>query len=87
MYDQAITAVERIGFPIVLVAVLIVGFKYMFDKFMQKSEEEAKRHKEEMDSVRIALNNNTLVLQKLCDKLDTIVQATTQDYITDGSGD
>lgn len=87
MYDQAITAVERVGFPIVLVAVLIAGFKYMFDRFMQKSAEEAKQHKEEMDSVTTALNNNTVVLQKLCDKLDTIVQATAQDYITDGSGE
>ena len=59
----------------------------MFDRFMQKSEEEAKQHKEEMDSVTTALNNNTLVLQKLCDKLDTIVDDSTRGYITDGSGD
>ena len=27
-------------------------------------------HKEEMNSVTEALNNNTLILQKLCDRLD-----------------
>lgn len=87
MYDQIITAVERVGFPIVVVAVLLIGFKYMFDRFMEKSDNEAKQHKEEMDSVTTALNNNTLVLQKLCDKLDTIAQDTAQAYITDNSSE
>ena len=62
--------VSTLGFPIVLCGVLIVGFKYMFDKFMERNAQMSAEHKEEMDAVTSALNNNTVVLQKLCDKLD-----------------
>lgn len=62
--------ISSLGFPIVLCIVLIVGFKYMFDKFMDRNAQITAEHKEEMDAVTTALNNNTLVLQKLCDKLD-----------------
>ena len=31
-------------------------------------------HKEEIDSVKDALNQNTIVLQKLVDKLDKVVE-------------
>ena len=37
--------------------------------FMKKSEQEAQMHKEEVNTMTEALNNNTIVLQKLCDKL------------------
>lgn len=63
--------VSTLGFPIVICLVLIVGFKYMFDKFMDRNAKITQDHKQEMDAVTTALNNNTVVLQKLCDKLDT----------------
>lgn len=62
--------VSTLGFPIVLCGVLIIGFKYMFDKFMERNAQMSADHKQEMDAVTSALNNNTVVLQKLCDKLD-----------------
>lgn len=62
--------VSTLGFPIVICLVMIVGFKYMFDKFMDRNAQITSEHKQEMDAVTTALNNNTLVLQKLCDKLD-----------------
>lgn len=63
--------VSTLGFPIVLCGVLIIGFKYMFDKFMERNAQITQEHKAEMDAVTTALNNNTVVLQKLCDKLDS----------------
>lgn len=57
-----ITAVSTVGFPIVCCGVL-------FYQSMQAQ----KLHKEEMDGVKEALNNNTLVVQKLVDKLSDIV--------------
>ena len=62
--------ISNVGFPIAICLIFVIGFKYMFDKFMTKSEEESKEHAEEINSMVEALNNNTLVLQKLCDKLD-----------------
>lgn len=62
--------VSTLGFPIVICLVMIVGFKYMFDKFMDRNAQITSEHKQEMDAVTTALNNNTVVLQKLCDKLD-----------------
>lgn len=52
------TAISTLGFPIVMCGVM---FWYML--------KEKDAHKEEMNSVTEALNNNTLILQKLCDKL------------------
>ena len=53
---QAITSV---GFPIVMCLMLMYYVREM-----------ASKHKDESDKFAEALNNNTLVLQKLCDKLD-----------------
>lgn len=53
------TAVSTLGFPIVMCGAM---FWYML--------KEKDSHKEEMNSVTEALNNNTLMLQKLCDRLD-----------------
>lgn len=53
------TVISTLGFPIVMCGAM---FWYMM--------KEKDSHKEEMNSVTEALNNNTLILQKLCDKLD-----------------
>ena len=53
------TAISTLGFPIVMCGAM---FWYML--------KEKDSHKEEMNSVTEALNNNTLILQKLCDRLD-----------------
>lgn len=52
-------AVSTLGFPIVMCGAM---FWYMV--------KEKDSHKEEMNSVTEALNNNTIMLQKLCDRLD-----------------
>ena len=52
-------AITTVGFPIVMCLVLMW--------YIMKSNES---HKEETKDFTDALNRNTLVLQKLCDKLD-----------------
>lgn len=52
-------AITTVGFPIVMCLVLMW--------YVMKSNES---HKEETRDFTDALNRNTLVLQKLCDKLD-----------------
>ena len=53
---QAITSV---GFPIVMCLMLMYYIR-----------ETTTKHKEESDKFADALNKNTIVLQKICDKLD-----------------
>ena len=57
--NQVIQIVSTLGFPIVMCGAM---FWYML--------KEKDTHKEEMNSITEALNNNTLILQKLCDRLD-----------------
>lgn len=58
-FNTIVDFISKLGFPI---ACCIAMF------FMMDKEREA--HKEEMQKVTDAVNNNTLVLQKLIDKLD-----------------
>ena len=63
-------AISMVGFP--CLAAVGVGFfvKYMFDKYTNDIKEMQAAHREESKQFADALNNNTIVLQKLCDKLD-----------------
>ena len=58
------------GFPIVA-CIVMAWFVYdTTTKHRQEVENLHNQHKEEMTEVTRALNNNTLALQRLCDKLD-----------------
>lgn len=56
--QDILTLVGSYGFPIIM---CLLMFWYMI--------EQRKDHKEETNNLTAALNNNTQVLQKLCDKL------------------
>lgn len=55
--DMIMQAISTLGFPIVVAAALF-----------WKMNQQDKDHKEEMQKVTEAVNNNTLALQKLVDK-------------------
>lgn len=57
--DDLLTAISTVGFPIVLALGLLYVVLMIF-----------KAYREDVDKLKEALNNNTLVLQKLTDKLD-----------------
>lgn len=59
MDSNVINLIGSIGFPIVM---CLLMYKQMGDTTTQ--------HKEEMSNVTQALNNNTIVLQKLTDKIE-----------------
>lgn len=58
-FTSIISAISSVGFPIVFCFVL---YKTITD--IQKA------HKEESDKMTEAIHNNTLVIQKLVDKMD-----------------
>ena len=64
------TLVGSLGFPIVACIGLGWYVKYMTDTNRSDMTELRKEHKEEMTKMTEALNNNTLVIQNLIDKLD-----------------
>ena len=53
-----IQAISTVGFPIVMCLLFMYYIKYINDQ-----------HKEEIDKLSQSVNNNTLVMQKLLDKL------------------
>lgn len=59
--NEIITAISTCGFPIVMCLMLLWFIKSLLEK-----------HQEESKEFTTALNNNTLVLQKLCDKLESV---------------
>lgn len=61
--EDFVAIISNVGFPI---ACVIFMWYYM----MKMTD----AHKEEIDSVKDALNQNTIVLQKLVDKLDKVVE-------------
>jgi len=68
--NTIITLVGSLGFPIV--ACIACGWycKYQSDIYRVEVKEIQVEHKQEINKVTEALNNNTLALQKLVDKLE-----------------
>lgn len=62
MLNDLSTLISTLGFPIAMCLIMC----YYINKINDA-------HKEETDKFAEALNNNTVVLQKLCDKLDSEV--------------
>ena len=62
MINDLSTLISTLGFPIAMCLIMC----YYINKINEA-------HKVESDKFAEALNNNTVVLQKLCDKLDSEV--------------
>lgn len=62
--------ISTVGFPIVACLGMGWYFKYTTDKEREERAKMNEQHTQEMKEVTSAVNNNTLALQKLCDKLD-----------------
>lgn len=67
--NDILTAVTTVGFPIVCCGAMMYYVKYTTDKHREEIETLNTYHKDEMKEVTNAVNNNTLALQKLCDKM------------------
>lgn len=58
--DNILQAISTVGFPIALTLILLW---YIYDS--------SNKHKEEIDKMSEALNNNTLALTKLLDRMES----------------
>lgn len=65
-----VAIISSVGFPIVACIGLGWYVKYQTDNNNKEVGEMRREHQEEIAKVTDALNNNTLALQKLCDRID-----------------
>lgn len=75
--NEMMQMVSTIGFPIVMVFVMVIIGKYLiesvFNKMIDRIDEIQKRQDESLDCVRDALNNNTSVINHLQGIIETFV--------------
>lgn len=64
------TLIQSVGFPIVMCGLMAWYVKYITDKNREQITAEREAHKEEMNEVVKAINNNTIVIERLIAKLD-----------------
>lgn len=74
--QDVVTLIQTVGFPIVMCGAMAWYVKYISDKNREQITAEREAHKEEMNEVVKAINNNTVVIEKLIDKLDAPVITT-----------
>lgn len=66
-----IQLISSLGFPIVACIFVAVYTSKQNENYRADIKELQKDHKEEIGQLRTALENNTLVIQKLIDKIDS----------------
>lgn len=64
------TLIGTLGFPIVACCGMAYFFAKVNDNYRSDIKEIQATHKEEISGMTEAINNNTLVIQKLVDKMD-----------------
>ncbi len=68
--EQIFSVIGQYAFPIVACVVMGWYVKYIQDNYRKDINEISVRHRDEMDKVTEALNNNTLAIQKLTNYID-----------------
>lgn len=68
-YGTLVQAITTVGFPIVMCGVMAWYVKYITDKNREEIDELNKQHDDELSNITVAINNNTMALTKLCERL------------------
>lgn len=63
------TLITSVGFPIVCCIAMGMYVRKQTDNYREDVKQLTEEHRNEMTEVTTALNNNTLAIQKLCDKI------------------
>ena len=71
--SEIVQIISTVGFPIVCCGALMYYVKYIIDMNREQLNSIMETHKHETGELTTALNNNTLVMQKLVDRLDAEV--------------
>lgn len=68
--NDLVTIISSLGFPIVACIACGIFIKFMFETFLKQIESLRNEHKDEVNKMVEAINNNTIVIQKLVDKIE-----------------
>lgn len=68
--DMWVQIISSLGFPIMAAIACGWFIKYQMDQYKQDLKDIRTEHKEEIKDLQEVITQNTLVLQKLCDRLD-----------------
>lgn len=68
--NDIVQIISAVGFPIVAAVGCAYFVKWQYEQNQKQIDEMRKEHKDETAKMTEAINNNTLVIQKLIDKLD-----------------
>lgn len=68
--SDLVQIVSTLGFPIACCIAMGYFFKYITDKDREERQALSDQHREEMRDVTAAVNNNTIAITKLCERLD-----------------
>lgn len=68
--NDVVQIISTLGFPIAMCVGACFFIKYQFDTSNKQMEDIRKDHKEEIKQLQTALDNNTIALTKLLDRLD-----------------
>lgn len=68
--NDIVSIISAVGFPIV--AAIGCGYfvKWQYEQNLKQTEEMRKEHREEVQKMTEAINNNNTLLQRLLDKFD-----------------
>lgn len=65
--NDILTAITTVGFPICMCGGMAWYVKYITDKNREQIDKITEQHKNEMETVTTAVNNNTVAIQHLSD--------------------
>lgn len=68
--NDLVNIISSVGFPILAAIACGLFIKYQMESYKSDLKEIRSEHKEEINGLRDVISQNTLVLQKLCDKLE-----------------
>ena len=71
-FNTVLAAISSVGFPIVACIAIAVFFSRINDNYRTDLKELNAAHKDEIKNLSDVISQNTLVIQRLCDKLDDL---------------
>lgn len=66
-----IELISNVGFPIVLCGVMAFFIKYLIDKYTTIITNLNEEHKKEVNELKTAIENNTLIITKFIEKMES----------------
>ena len=68
--NEIIEAISSLGFPIVMCIIMVLNNKEMYTKYNEQLYKIMNKHEEEIRQVTEAVNNNSVVINKLCERIE-----------------